>query len=140
MSILIKEVKAEQTYPIRQSELRKGFSLENCYMEGDEKQTTFHLGAFDNNTIVGVVSLMKTAQGYQLRGMAILESYKGQKIGTQLIEKAEEQLKNKCISTIWMNARINAVNFYQKQGYTSIGNPFTIEGIGEHIRMSKKLV
>ena len=137
--ITIQLITTEQTYPIRHKELRQGFPIETCYWVGDNDATTFHLGAFEEETIVGVVSLMKTDNGYQLRGMAVLSNHQGKNIGSLLVKKAEEILKENNVDYLWMNARIGAMKFYEKLNYRTEGEVFEIETVGKHIRMCKKL-
>ena len=139
MSIIIKEIQTEETYPIRHQELRQGFPIETCHFDKDDEPNTFHLGAFENKKLVGVVTLVKSEKGYQLRGMAVLNKEQGKGIGSLLIQKAEEKLQQEQISYLWMNARINAVPFYKKLGYLTQGDIFNIETVGEHIIMYKSL-
>ena len=139
MSILIKEIQTEETYPIRHQELRQGFPIETCHFDKDDNSDTFHLGAFENEKLVGVVTLVKSEKGYQLRGMAVLGSEQGKGIGALLVQKAEEILRGKQVSYLWMNARIKAVPFYEKLGYITLGDVFEIQTVGEHIIMEKTL-
>ncbi|MBV7439983.1 GNAT family N-acetyltransferase [Weeksellaceae bacterium TAE3-ERU29] len=139
MSILIKEIPTEQTYPIRHQELRQGFPIETCHFDEDDDSNTFHLGAFENGNLVGVVTLVKSEKGYQLRGMAVLSSEQGKGIGALLMQKAEEKLHEKQVNYLWMNARVKAIPFYKKLGYSTKGDSFTIKTVGEHIVMEKKL-
>ena len=139
MSIIIKEIQTEETYSIRHQELRQGFPIETCHFDKDDEPNTFHLGAFENKKLVGVVTLVKSEKGYQLRGMAVLSSEQGKGIGALLVQKAEERLQQEQVNYLWMNARIKAVPFYKKLGYSKQGNIFNIETVGEHIIMDKKL-
>ena len=139
MSIIIKEIETEETYPIRHQELRQGFPIETCHFDKDDESDTFHLGAFENKELVGVVTLVNSEKGYQLRGMAVLSKEQGKGIGSLLIQKAEEKLQQEQISYLWMNARIKAVPFYEKLGYITLGDVFEIQTVGEHIIMEKTL-
>lgn len=140
MSIIIKEIQTEETYSIRHQELRQGFPIETCHFDKDDESDTFHLGAFENKKLVGVVTLVKSEKGYQLRGMAVLSSEQGKGIGALLVQKAEKKLHEKQVNYLWMNARIKAVPFYDKLGYTTQGKFFNIETVGEHIIMYKNLL
>lgn len=144
--ILIKEISALETYPVRHPVLRKGRPLEDCHFEGDELQSTIHLGLFENENLVGVASLLKNnhpdfesnAQ-YQLRGMAVLESFQGKGYGNQLLKYGENLVKKLGADLIWFNAREKAISFYKNLGYSVIGDSFEIKGIGTHYRMIKKI-
>lgn len=145
--IEIKQIPASQVYPVRQEVLRPGKPPEQCFFAGDAHDSTFHLGIFDNNRLAGVVSYMNTANAlfehahqYQLRGMAILDAYKGKGYGAALLLEGEKKLKAREIPyLLWFNARNYAIGFYEKYGYQTIGEKFDIPGVCEHIVMFKLL-
>ena len=144
--LLIKEISALETYPVRHPVLRKGRPLEDCHFEGDELQSTIHLGIFENENLVGVASLLKnnypdfdSNKQYQLRGMAVLETCQGKGYGNQLLKYGENLMKELGTDLIWFNAREKAIPFYQNLGYTIIGDSFDIKGIGTHFSMFKKI-
>lgn len=145
--MLVKPILAKHCFPLRQSVLRDGKALKYCHFEGDNQKSTYHLGAFSNDSIVGIVSLFKTAEPllnfksqYQLRGMAIHTNYRGQAIGTTLIKNAEEYLKRQSIEVLWCNARTSALEFYKKQAYQIFSDEFEIEGVGPHFKLYKVLL
>ncbi|HEX9980058.1 MAG TPA: GNAT family N-acetyltransferase [Flavobacterium sp.] len=142
----IRRISSTETYPVRHPVLRRGKPLETCRFEGDERASTEHYGLFDNGELTGVASLFETRSSYfaeenqaQLRGMAVLESHQKKGFGEKLVRFAEEQAKAKGASLMWFNARIIAVPFYEKCGYSIIGDPFDIGDIGEHFVMFKRL-
>lgn len=147
MNYFIKTITAEETYLVRHPVLRPGKPIESCIFDGDDLKTTFHLGIYTNNLLVGVSSFFKnnhpllheTSQ-YQLRGMAVLEAYQGFGIGKLVLSHGEKILKQQRIQTIWCNAREKARAFYEKNNYEIIGAPFNIETIGTHYVMFKPLV
>lgn len=145
--IEIKDIPASRVYPVRQEVLRPGKPPEQCIFAGDDHDSTFHLGLFENDSLVGVVSYMNTANAifddlhqYQLRGMAVLESHKGKGYGAALLLEGEKKLRKQEIPwLLWFNARDYAVGFYEKYGYQTIGEKFDIPGVCEHIVMFKRL-
>ena len=142
--IEIKNIRAQETYPIRLEVLRKGIDLPYKF-NGDLDTDTFHLGAFKDGKLIAVSSFMKVKKShfkgsqYQLRGMATLTQYQGFGIGKQLLRKAEEILEPLNIDCLWCNARIIAVDFYKKQGFKTFGEVFDISLIGGHYIMYKYL-
>ncbi|WP_255572917.1 GNAT family N-acetyltransferase [Hanstruepera marina] len=142
---IIKQITALETYPVRHPILRKGRPIEDCAFELDNEETTFHLGLFFKNNLVGVASFIKnnnklfheTTQ-YQLRGMAVLTAYQKKGLGNLLIEAGEDMLLKHC-SRLWLNARQIALGFYKNKGYKIIGEPFEIINIGTHYTMTKEL-
>lgn len=142
----LQTISARETYPVRHPVLRTGKPIGSCAFEGDEAPTTLHLGAFFKNVIVGVITLLEKqnprflpTRQMQLRGMAVLPPFQRKGIGEQLVTQAENMARNREMALIWMNAREIAIPFYQKIGYQSVGNPFTIADIGIHYVMMKEL-
>lgn len=146
MDYQIKSITSAEAYTVRHPVLRKGKPFESSFFDGDDLNTTFHLGIFINNTLVGVCSFFKNnhklisdnAQ-YQLRGMAVLDEYQSLGLGAKVLNEGELTLKKQNITTIWCNAREKAANFYKKNGYQITGEPFDIPNIGLHYVMYKLL-
>ncbi len=144
--VIIKEITAKKAYEVRHPVLREGKPIDSCHFDGDDLPTTFHLGYFINEQLVGVVSLLENAHAeftaqnpFQLRGMAVLTNFQKRGIGDALVKKAEEMIHARGGTAIWMNAREIAVRFYEKLDYEKFGIPFTIPKIGLHFIMVKTL-
>lgn len=141
----IQFISPEETIIVRHPVLRDGKPKDSCIFEGDHLPTTFHLGFFEENTLLGVVTLLEKGyketegKGFQLRGMAVLTGQQGKNIGKQLVERAEEEVLLKGGAYVWMNARIKAVGFYEKQGYSIVSELFDIPLVGDHYTMLKKI-
>jgi len=111
--IRIAEIKAEETYPIRKSVLRESFmKASNAGFKGLQ---------------------------FQLRGMGSSIGSQGKGYGKALLTNAEQILKDRGVDLIWCNARVVALDFYSKLGYTSIGNLFEVDQVGPHFVMFKNL-
>ena len=146
-NLQIIEISSEKTIPVRQPVLRAGRPVADCIFDGDDLETTIHLGAFINNKLVGVVTYMKNANTlfdsenqYQLRGMAVLEDYQAKGVGKKLLYKGEQILKLKEAQLIWCNARIIALPFYKSDGFKIIGEEFHIPTVGPHFVMWKEVL
>ena len=142
----IKKVASELTYKVRQPVLRAGKPIESCRFEGDDLNTTTHLGLFKNNEIIGVVSVFEvqnenfgSKKQFQVRGMAILETEQQNGYGNLLMLEVEKLARHNKVDIIWFNAREKAVNFYKKLGYETFGTEFDITGIGTHYVMWKQI-
>ncbi|GAA4238404.1 GNAT family N-acetyltransferase [Postechiella marina] len=142
----IKLINAKATYPVRHSVLRKGKPIETCFFKGDMLPTTLHIGLFFNNKLSGVATLLTSQNAlytnknqYQLRGMAILDKHQGKGFGNLIIDFTIALLKDKNCDILWCNAREVAKAFYIKNGFSTTGKPFNIEGIGKHYIMQRSL-
>lgn len=145
-SYKIKIIDALETHNVRHPILRSGKPIESCIFSDDNLDTTIHLGLYMNKKLIGVSSFIKKKSHlisgehhYQLRGMAILNKFQGKGLGNIILNYGETLLKKKNIKTIWCNAREVALNFYKKNDYQIIGEPFHIEDIGKHYTMYKLL-
>lgn len=141
-----KSTEVEKIINVRHQVLRIGKPIETCHFEGDDEFSTLHFGMFINHETIACVSLMKKKHHtiddknvYQLRGMAVLPEFQGQKIGQLLLRKAEQHLVNFGIETIWCNVRTSAIGFYKKNQYLQIGDVFEIPEVGSHVLMFKNL-
>ncbi|MCO4294524.1 GNAT family N-acetyltransferase [Solitalea sp. MAHUQ-68] len=138
----VKFISVEDTFNLRQQILKPGCALTSCYFPKDNEPETFHLAVVDNNEIVSVGSFNRSSlpffantSQYHLKGMATSLSYRGKNAGSTLVKFAMDYLKQKDVNLLWCNARVTAVGFYQKLGFTIIGDTFEVEGIGLHQTM-----
>jgi len=143
--IKIKEITAKQTFALRIEILRDGIAT-NYRFDADDTASSFHLGAFDGTTCVGIVTfikqsklVLKAEKSYQLRGMAVAVSHQKKGIGAKLIERSYPMLKERNADLLWCNARELAVEFYKKNGFKIYGDSFEIPHIGKHYIMYKLL-
>lgn len=141
----IKKIAASETYPLRHAILRQNEPIEKCIYPHDTDATTLHFGLFENELLVGIVSIFETKKDlfedvkqFQIRGMAVLESHQKKGYGAVLIQHAlDDYLKKEKEFLIWFNARVIAIGFYEKLGFETTGNAFEIVPIGMHYIMFK---
>lgn len=141
----IREISSQQTYPVRHPVLRKGKSLSSCRFDNDDTQSTFHLGCYYENGLVGVATFLEqnnlsfTGDQIQLRGMAVLPNYRKRGLGQRLLHEGIFRLREKNKELLWFNAREVAVPFYTNLGFETYGDPFEIKDIGKHYLMYTSL-
>ncbi len=140
----VREISAEETYPLRREELRKNVTL-SWKMQGDQEPETMHLGLFLDERLVSVASFMKSdlndsgTEQYQLRGMATAAAHQGRGYGRELLTAAESRLRQRGAGLLWCNARVVALEFYRKMGFEVSGDAFELPQIGTHYKMFKEL-
>jgi len=144
--ITIESVRLEDIIAIRHAVLRQGQPRSSCYYPEDSYKHTIHFAAINKGEIIGCASLYKEShpdfklkQSWRIRGMAVLEGFQGQAIGSQLLTACVNHGIAHKADVVWCNARINAVEFYQKEGFKVIGDEFEIPEIGSHFLMAKNL-
>jgi len=124
---------------LRQKVLRAPLGL-NLYDEDLSREIDEHIFIYkENNEIEGCLLLAPVAvQKGKLRQMAVAADRQGKGIGAALISFAEEFGRSKQYKTFELHARVTALPFYEKLGYTATGAPFTEVGI-PHVKMIKQL-
>ncbi len=70
--------------------------------------------------------------------IAVLEEYRGMNFGTMIMNKLEEIAVMNGIMTVYLNSQKQAIPFYMKLGYETVGDDFIEAGI-EHKKMIKNL-
>lgn len=129
----------EQMINLRVTVLLQPLGIAPSYIKPEQEATDLHLGAFENEKIIGCCVLTNRGEGkVQLRQMAIAFNLQGQGIGAAVVSYAEEVAKEQGYQTLFMHARNPVIPFYEKSGYKIIGNEFFEVGIGHH-RMEKSL-
>lgn len=123
-----------QVFALRDEVLRKplGLSLKDEDLSDDAKDII--LIAEEDTIVVGCVMLHPISNEIiKLRQMAVYNEHQGKGIGKQLVTIAEEVARNNGYTTIVLHARVHAVGFYEKMGYTITSTVFTEVGIPHQI-------
>ena len=149
MDIHIRPMTSLEVRPLRLEVLRAGMVNQTVHFDGDDDPTTIHLGAFDQDqNNVGVSTWMQRPfplaeehKALQLRGMATAVNVQGQGIGAQLLVAGQTYGREVGAHLIWANARDAALNFYNRHGYSTVGEGF-IETVTQlpHHKVVKYLV
>jgi hypothetical protein len=143
---MIKFITIETLLPVRREVLRPNkLTPEEALFPTDNVEGAFHLGYYVNDELACVASFHPqnygefAGTGYQLRGMATLESYRGQGIGNQLLNFAIVYLRGQKANYLWCNARKTAAQFYLNMGFEIISAEFEVADIGPHYVMYVKI-
>ena len=75
----------------------------------------------------------------QIRYMAVDANYQGKGLGKLIVTKLEEEAKGIGLTTIELQARENAVEFYKSQGYVVKETSFKLWDIIQHYLMVKEI-
>lgn len=143
---MIKFISLHELLPIRNEVLREGrLSPEECIFPSDSVFGIFHLGNYADGVLACIGSFHPQTYegfegiGYQLRGMASVENYRGKGMGNQLLNFAIVYLRTQKANYLWCNARKSALQFYLNMGFEVISAEFEIPGIGAHYVMYVKI-
>ncbi len=81
----------------------------------DEK--AIHFLVFNDKAAIGCARAIVIKDHMQLGRMAVLKEYRGQGIGSALIEKAMTIAKLNQLAAIYISAQCHAIDFYKKFGF-----------------------
>lgn len=144
----VKIIAASETYPLRLAILWPHFDrLDQCGIDVDEVEGTFHVGAFKDGEVVSIGTFLvqknekfESEKQYRLRAMASSPKVRGQNFGKKVIDFGVEELKSRNIETLWCDARKVALGFYEKMGFTIIGDYYDVPKIGPHKLMFYSII
>jgi ribosomal protein S18 acetylase RimI-like enzyme len=134
-------IQIEQITPILTWQLRRDVLYPNDYKHNmglEEDEHGIHFGAFEDNKLVGVISLFQNGTDFQFRKLAIDPSIQKMGIGSSLLQYIINYSKENGGRKIWCNARDTAFGFYLKAGFALTGQTFTKNGISYEI-MEKQI-
>ena len=143
--IVLRGATLAEIFPLRYAELRPGLPIESAQFEADEDPGTRHFGAFVANgaNLIGCASFMPSVwQGdaaFQLRGMATRSDLVHRGIGRALLQFAQGALREEfALRPLWCNARVGAVGFYERLGWTVVSDVFDVPTVGPHRTMLRR--
>jgi predicted GNAT family N-acyltransferase len=127
-------------YAVLRAPLGMPLGSENDSLD-EQGSASQHMALFVDGELVATGRLDVLGHGIgQVRYMAVVASHRGQGFGHQVLAQLETAAKAGGMSQMVLNARENAIGFYEQAGYeciASLGN--VISGI-PHFRMEKRLV
>lgn len=140
--VVVARVAAEAIRPLRHAVLRPGLPADSACFPGDEATGTIHLAARSGGQVVGCASFMRSEfagePAWQLRGMATAPEWRGRGVGARLLVHADALLADEPIRLLWCNARVIAIGFYERQGWSVVSEEFDIPTAGPHRRMTRR--
>lgn len=106
-------------------------------MEWDElDENAFHVLARDHNA--QPIGAGRLTQDFRIGRMAVLKEWRGEGVGTALLQQLTQHARARGDKEIVLNAQVSAIPFYANHGYSEEGARFIEAGI-LHQRMRIKL-
>jgi GNAT superfamily N-acetyltransferase len=143
---MIRFIEADELLSIRKEVLRPGkLTPDECRFPTDKVSGAFHLGYYLRGKLVCIASFHPQSyrdymgEGFQLRGMATLEKYRGRGLGNHLLNFAIVYLRGQHVNYLWCNARKTALQFYRNMGFEVISPEFEVPDIGPHYVLYVKI-
>ncbi len=126
---------------LRDKVLRAPLGLKFKKEDLDAEVDELRYGLLDSNGELTACLLVRILDDSvaKIRQMAVKEELRGKGLGRELVKKVESELKKKKFNKIELHARMYAKVFYDKLGYSPVGEEFKEIGI-PHIKMIKDIV
>lgn len=106
--------------------------------DGEDAQAV-HAVAWDAaGRAIGSARVLLREASAHIGRMAVLVEWRGQGVGSALLECVVEAARKHGIGAVFLNAQITAVEFYARAGFIAEGEMFLDAGI-PHLRMTRQL-
>jgi len=107
----------------------------------DIESQCFHIMAINpDKAVIGVARLQFNSKSEaQIRYMAVDDKHEGTGVGHALVSAIEKHAIDTAHTKIILDARENAVSFYQTLGYQIIGKSYLLFDSIQHFKMVKAL-
>ncbi len=124
---------------LRMDILRQPLGLSFTDEELAREKEDILIGAFDDDDLLACCLLTRADNNsVRLRQMAVQNNLQGKGIGASMMNFAETEARDKGFKKMVMHARKTALGFYEKLGYSVVGDEFTEVTI-PHFVMEKSL-
>jgi predicted GNAT family N-acyltransferase len=105
----------------------------------DRDVACVHVLAFDDDGAPAGTARIDLDEGGKIGRLAVLASHRRGGVGTALMIALHSVAKERGLETVWCNAQVSAVPFYESLGYRATSAaPFYEAGIA-HVRMQARL-
>lgn len=132
----IKEVPLERLWRMRQEVMYPSFTIEEVKLADDERG--LHLGLYEQDIPVSVLSVFIKENQLQFRKFATLTACQGKGYGSKLLSYVMQLAQQQQCTAVWCNARVSAMTLYQKFGMQPVGERWHQHG-HEFVKMEKQL-
>ncbi|MCX6292334.1 MAG: GNAT family N-acetyltransferase [Bacteroidetes bacterium] len=135
------EEELEKYYQLRYEILRKPWNQPVTSTRDEWEKISIHMLMLDENgegVATGRLQLYNNREG-QIRSMAVRTDLQGKGLGTEIIRYIEQKANEKKLDYLILDARENAIHFYEKHGYFVISDSYMLFGVIRHFRMKKNL-
>jgi len=138
----VRQITLDEAKPVRIDVLRRGTPARDANYEGDESEGTIHIGTEMEGRVIATSTWITAAWpddpsslAVQLRGMAVLDDAQNLGIGRALIEAGIAHARSIDARYVWAKARDTALYFYERCGFTTVGDQFIepASGVPHHL-------
>jgi GNAT superfamily N-acetyltransferase len=141
---LVEEVPTAEVLVLRMSVLRDGTPSQDPRYAEDDTDGSVHLGIRDSGVLIACSTWLPRpwpldveGPATQLRGMAVAKHLQSKGLGRILLQAGIDRAVSMGSTYVWARARDNALYFYERNGFATVGDQFIDEatGLGHHLVM-----
>jgi GNAT superfamily N-acetyltransferase len=141
---LVEQVPTAEVLVLRMAVLRDGTPSQDPRYAEDDTDGSVHLGIRDSGVLIACSTWLPRpwpldvdVPATQLRGMAVAKHLQSKGLGRILLQAGIDRAVSMGSTYVWARARDNALYFYEKNGFATIGDQFIDEatGLGHHLVM-----
>lgn len=100
--------------------------------------TALHLVMYEGEQAIATGRMYAEEGIAHIGRIAVLPAYRGQHIGAMVVHRLEEEARAMGFSTVALSAQCRVQTFYEKMGYTAMGDIY-LDEYCDHIHMEKTL-
>ena len=141
---LVEQVPTAEVLVLRMSVLRAGTPSQDPRYADDDAEGSVNLGIRESGILVACSTWLPRpwpldvdAPATQLRGMAVAKHLQSKGLGRILLQAGIDRAVSMGSTYVWARARDNALYFYERNGFATVGDQFIDEasGLGHHLVM-----
>jgi GNAT superfamily N-acetyltransferase len=142
----VEEVPTDEVLVLRMAVLRDGTPSQDPRYAEDDTEGSVHLGIRDSGVLIACSTWLPRpwpldvdVPATQLRGMAVAKHLQSKGLGRILLRAGIDRSKSLDSTYVWARARDNALYFYERNSFTTVGDQFIDDatGLGHHLVMLK---
>ena len=118
--------------------------FDSVKIDGDEDPSrSFHLGMIEGDSLVSAISVFvdPSDNSAQFRKFATESWAQKRGYGTRLLSATIEACRERGVTKLWCDARVEQTGWYEKRGLALEGEPFEkYKGAGMYVKMATEIV
>ena len=135
----VRVVDPEETVDLRQRVLRPHWTTDQMRAASDPAPT---IAVYVDDRVVATANVRPEGMpddpregDWRLRGMASEPELRGRGYGAAALRGALDHVRENGGRRVWCNARTGAMGFYERHGFTVVGEEFDLPDAGSHYLM-----
>lgn len=133
--MIITEAPYEEALKLRQEVMYPDQDID--FVKLPEDNLGLHIGVYENNILVSVMSIFLHGREVQFRKLATKQGEQGKGYASALMQWLIDYANDMKLDKLWCNARTNATSFYKKFGYEETDSRFFKNGY-DYVIMEKR--